>query len=385
GAGPAGRQSASCGPRPGPGVHDIVGGKRSREDRESLSEKTPDPPDSFSRTTRPHFPQREDFCLAMLAERPRCIFGRYQHDPDFCAATVCRGGPGMSVSLDQLSEWMEGKEGAHLEFKEARNRYDFDELVKYCTALANEGGGTFLLGVSDKRPRRVVGCQAFDQPERTRNGLRDRLPLRIEFDEVAHPDGRVLVFHVPARPIGTPIQDRGIYWMRDGDRLIPMSADRLRQIFAESGHDFSADICPAASFADLDLAAIEDFRRRWLARSGNQALKKLPPRQLLRDVEAMIGDQLTYAALVLFGTRPALGRHLGQAEVVFEYRSSDASGPAQDRREFRQGFFSFYDELWNLINLRNDKQHYQDGLFVLEIPTFSERPVREAILNAVSH
>src|SRR5208337_3519131 len=84
---------------------------------------------------------------------------------------------------------------------------------------------------------------------------------------------------------------------------------------SESGHDFSADICPAASFADLDLAAIEDFRRRWLARSGNQALKKLPPRQLLRDVEAMIGDQLTYAALVLFGTRPALGRHLGQAEV----------------------------------------------------------------------
>lgn len=89
--------------------------------------------------------------------------------------------------------------------------------------------------------------------------------------------------------------------------------------------------------------------------------------------------------MVLFGTREALGRLLGQAEVIFEYRSTEASGPAQQREEFRQGFFAFYDRLWALVNLRNDKQHYQDGLFVFDVPTFEERVVREAILNAVSH
>jgi ATP-dependent DNA helicase RecG len=41
--------------------------------------------------------------------------------------------------------------------------------------------------------------------------------------------------------------------------------------------------------------------------------------------------------------------------------------------------------LGHLINLRNDKQHYQDGLFMLDIPTFNEGAVREAILNAVAH
>jgi len=41
--------------------------------------------------------------------------------------------------------------------------------------------------------------------------------------------------------------------------------------------------------------------------------------------------------------------------------------------------------LWDLINLRNDLQHFQTGLFIENIPTFSERPVREAVLNAVSH
>lgn len=94
---------------------------------------------------------------------------------------------------------------------------------------------------------------------------------------------------------------------------------------------------------------------------------------------------VTYAALVLFGTRAALGRLLAQAEVIFEYRSSDAAGPAQQRIEYRQGFFSFYDDLWQTIALRNDLQHYQDGLFVLDIPTFAERSVREAVLNAVCH
>ena len=49
------------------------------------------------------------------------------------------------------------------------------------------------------------------------------------------------------------------------------------------------------------------------------------------------------------------------------------------------GFFACADQIWDLINLRNDKQHYQEGFFVFDIPTFNERVVREAILNAVSH
>jgi ATP-dependent DNA helicase RecG len=291
----------------------------------------------------------------------------------------------MSVPEQLLREWIDSKEGEHFEFKQAKNRYDFDELVQYCVALANEGGGKVLLGVTDKRPRQIVGSQAFDQPERTRSGLIDRLRLRIDFDEIATPAGRVLAFHVPPRPVGTPIEDKGIYWVRDADRLVPMPADRLRQAFAESGRDFTAEVCPDASLSDLDPAAVADFRRRWIAKSGNAALARLSDEQLLADAEALDQGRPTYAALVLFGTRAVLGRRLAQAEVTFEYRSSDASGPAQARKEYRQGFFSYYDDLWNTINLRNDLQHYQDGLFVLDIPTFAERPVREAILNAVSH
>jgi ATP-dependent DNA helicase RecG len=164
-----------------------------------------------------------------------------------------------------------------------------------------------------------------------------------------------------------------------------MMEEQLREVFNEVGHDFSADFCQGATLDDLDLEAVEDFRKRWIEKSGNTSLAQLDWKQLLHDAEAVVDGQITYAALVLFGKHQALGRHLAQAEVVFEYRSTEASGPAQQRKEYRKAFFSFYDDLWDTINLRNDLQHYQDGLFVWDIHTFDERAVREAILNAVSH
>ena len=96
-------------------------------------------------------------------------------------------------------------ETEHVEFKEAKNRYDFEELVGYCCALANEGGGSIVLGVTDKLPRRIVGTAAFDAPDRNKIGLFDRLHLRIELIEMMTPRGRVLSFVVPPRPPGRPV------------------------------------------------------------------------------------------------------------------------------------------------------------------------------------
>ena len=116
------------------------------------------------------------------------------------------------ITLEQLEELMTSKEGEHLEFKEARRNFHFETLVKYCAALSNEGGGKVILGVTDKRPRRVVGSQAFEQPERTRTGLIEQLHLNIDFSIVNHPNGRVLIFIIPTHSIGNPVKHKGIYW-----------------------------------------------------------------------------------------------------------------------------------------------------------------------------
>lgn len=292
----------------------------------------------------------------------------------------------MQVTLDQLETWLQESENEHLELKEAKSRFDFEVLVKYCAALANEGGGRVILGVSDRRPRRIVDCQAFPELERTKAGLVERLHLRIDADEVHHPNGRVLVFTVPPRPLGVPIQYKGAYWMRAGESLTPMTPDRLQTIFAEAAPDFSAEICPGATLDHLHPRAIALFRDLWRNHSGNDALATVPDAQLLADAELLGDDGVTYAALILLGTRKALGRHLALAEVIFEYRSHEAHIDYQQRKEYREAFFLFRDEIWDTINLRNDLRFYTDDGFVRsKIPSFNEEAVREAILNAVSH
>lgn len=291
----------------------------------------------------------------------------------------------MTVALDQLEKWMQEEEVEHLEFKEAKRGFSFHQLVKYCAALANERGGKLILGVTDKRPRRVVGSQVFRNISEIKLRLREELGFRVEVGEISHVDGRVLVFSCPSRPTGMPIQYKGAYWMRLGESLVPMTPDKLKAIFAEDVTDYSAEICEGASFSDLDPTGIELFRRKWIQKSGNKALSKMSEKQILADAELVVGGKVTYAALILLGTHKALGKFLSQAEVILEYRVNEASIPHDSRREFREGFFLFMDALWDEVNNRNDVQHFREGLFMRDIATFNEDVVREAILNAVSH
>ena len=284
-----------------------------------------------------------------------------------------------------IEELLDAKEGEGYQFKEAKNRFDFGEAARCCCALANCGGGNLVFGITDHRPRSVVGSAAFDQPERTRMGLIDKLKVMVDF-QLYYPEGkRVLVFRVANRPMGLPVQVDGVAWWYEGDSLIPMPEEIRRKIYWETGFDFSGSICPSAKIDDLDESAINAFREKWIEKTGNKRLLSLSDEQLLHDCEAVTDEGVTYAALILFGKREALGKYLPQSEIVFEYRSSNASGPASQREEFRVGFFACHNRLWELVNLRNDVQHYQEGFFIFDIPTFNELAIREAILNAVCH
>ncbi len=251
-----------------------------------------------------------------------------------------------------IAELLNAKEGENVEFKEEKNSYEFDNLAKCACAVSNLGGGLVVLGITDKRPRKVVGSQAFVQPERTRKGLIDRLHINVDFtelsDEASH---RMLVFIVPSRPIEQVVRNSsdGIAWWRIGNSLVPMPDEVRRQIYEEGGYDFSADICPGATLADLDKDAIANFRQRWFQRSGLKRIQTLSDRQLLMDCDAITDEGVTYAALILMGTHKSLTKYLAQAEIVFEYRPNLSFGPAPQREDFREPFFLVFDRLWENI------------------------------------
>ena len=165
--------------------------------------------------------------------------------------------------LETVQELLEAKEGEHVQFKEAKNRFDFGEAAKCCCALANNGGGKLVFDITDKRPRSVVGSAAFDQPERTRMGLIEKLKVNVDFQLFNYERKRVLVFDVKSRPIGLPVQYEGVAWIYEGDTLKPMPEDMRRSIYEETGGDFSGTICAGATVDDLDETAIENFRAKW--------------------------------------------------------------------------------------------------------------------------
>jgi len=289
------------------------------------------------------------------------------------------------TTLEQLRQLLDEPEGVRLELKEAKHNFHFEKLLEYCVALANEGGGKIIFGVTDRRPRRIVGTSAFSEPGRTEAGIHERLFKRVPVEELHTPDGRVVIVHVPGRLPGTAWQISGRYLKRAGDELTALAETELRAMFSEIGSDFSAEACDAATLADLTPTAIASFRTRWAMRTRDDRKAGWTDEQTLRDSELVADGRVTYAALILFGSREALGRFLGQAELVFEYRRSDASGPAAARAEYREGFFLWNEAIWQMINLRNERQSYQDGLFRVELPTFDEVQVREVLLNAVAH
>lgn len=143
------------------------------------------------------------------------------------------------TTVEQIDAWKDApSETQNLEFKEAKTQFDTEKLLDYCVAIANEGGGTLLLGITDKRPRRVVGTNAFQNPIKTQNQVLNTIKFRVEIEQVVHPEGRVLAVHIPSRPKGGAYSLRGMYLMRSGESLVPMTEDRLRTIFAENKQEW---------------------------------------------------------------------------------------------------------------------------------------------------
>lgn len=138
------------------------------------------------------------------------------------------------TTIQELEHYLsESKENAHLEFKEAKKQHDYKKLLRYCVAIANEGGGKYILGVTDKLPRSVVGTNAFKNIDKIQQDIFDALRFRVDVEEIDYYSKRAVIFSIPSRAKGIPYSLNGAYYMRSGEELVPMSEDQLRKIFSE--------------------------------------------------------------------------------------------------------------------------------------------------------
>ncbi len=171
------------------------------------------------------------------------------------------------------------RQGESLEFKEAKNNFDRAKLFKYVVALANEGGGHLVLGMTDKKPREVVGTSAFRNTQDLKSDVRDNTGLSIQVFEKLISEKRLLVIRAPSRPNGTAYNYKGAYFMRCGSELVPMSEDRLREIFSESrswdAETLREGLSAAEVCEELDLEALHRFLDVPLPANEDEAVGKL--------------------------------------------------------------------------------------------------------------
>lgn len=155
-------------------------------------------------------------------------------------------------------------EGERLEFKEWKRKSDVEALHRYCCALANEGGGYLVIGVTDRRPRRIVGTAVFPALDDVVARVREQVGIAVHASAVMAGGQRVVVFTVPSRPRGEPVLYQRVIYCRQGESLVPMPPDRLGAILDERGDEPTLAGGDTAVTLTLDAATTpRDFLRHY--------------------------------------------------------------------------------------------------------------------------
>lgn len=297
------------------------------------------------------------------------------------------------LTLDTLIRWLSAPaETERLEFKEAKQQLDTIRLLRYCVALANEGGGHLVLGVSDKPPRRIVGTRAFASASalnEIKARIVEKLRIRVEAVELAHSEGRVLVFEIPSRPVGQPLSFDGSYLMRAGADLAPMTPDQLRRIFAEGQPDWFAQPARQAACADevialLDTQAYFDLCALPYPTTRDGVLARLSGEGLI--MQTAEGWKITNVAAILLAKRldafsPTLAR---KAPRVVIYEGIDKTETREDKPG-SQGYAVGFENLVDFVHSAAPQNRSIEQVVREEVKMFPKQALRELIANALVH
>ena len=172
-----------------------------------------------------------------------------------------------------------------VEFKEAKNGYDFTKLGKYFSALSNEANlkgrpyAWLVFGVENKK-HAIIGSQ-FRPQRKDLDSLKSEIANKttnritfIEIYELNEPEGRVVMFQIPAAPKGFPIAFEGHYYGRDDEELSPLNLEEIERIRAQAiTEDWSAAIVSVATIEDLDDEAIALARKNFTNKFPEKALE----------------------------------------------------------------------------------------------------------------
>lgn len=297
----------------------------------------------------------------------------------------------MTVTIDKLNQWLVApSEDEHLEFKEAKYNFHFEKLVDYCVALANEGGGHIVLGVTDAPPRMIVGTNVFDPPAKTTGSIYERLHFKVTSTEINHTNGRVLIFSVPSRPVGHPIEYKGRYLMRAGEELVPMSPDALKAIFSEGQPEYVDQIVQSGCSEEdvarlLDMQSYYDLKERPFPSTRQEAVNAFVKKGFVQV------DDGTYAitklgALLFAKNLKEFGELQRKAVRVIVYDGNTKSRVKDGKdKTGNKGYATGFESLLNYVYDQLPASEEIESALRTTTHAYPHKAIRELVGNAIVH
>lgn len=283
-----------------------------------------------------------------------------------------------------------------LEFKEARRTYCFGKLGKYFSALANETNlkekdcGWLIFGVRDK-DRKVVGTQYHpDRAEldKLKAGIANKTTNRvtfIEIHEIRLPEGRVIMFQIPAAPRGIPIAWEGRYYGREGESLNALNVQEFEQI-RNQAEDWSAQICPEATLDDLDPEAIMKAREQYKHKHPSKATEvdKWDDATFLNKAKVTRRGKITRTAIILLA-KDESENFLSPSEARITWILRSENNIERDYEHFGPPFILNAEKVF--AKIRNLTYRYlpDETLFPTEVSQYDPWVIREALHNCIAH
>lgn len=291
---------------------------------------------------------------------------------------------------EYLDALLDVREGNRLEFKTAAKTYNTDAAISYCAALANEGGGYLVLGVTDEIPRDVVGSEAISNPAELEHRIFSKLRIKVQIREVLYEAKRVVVFQIPSRMKGVPIDLDGRFLMRAGESLVSMSAHQIAAILAEhQGRYEGRHVLEGVSAEEveglLDLDAYFALMQETDPRDLKGRLGRLVARRLL--VEEPQPDRYS----IMNGGALFLARSLNDFPTlalrrvrVLRYSGNDRVNAVFEHFESR-GYGIAFEPLLALIASNVPTVEVIDGGLRTTMSAYAPRALREFLANALIH
>ncbi len=285
-----------------------------------------------------------------------------------------------------------------VEFKEAKNDHSFDKIGKYFSALSNEANlkrkpyAWLIFGIEDKRHIIVGSNYRFARKkldslkEEIANKINNRITF-MEIYELTRPEGRVVMFQIPAAPEGIPVSFEGHYYGRDGGTLSPLNIVELERIRNQATlEDWSSEIITSASVDDLDNEAIKTARLNFKNKFPDKAAEvdSWDTITFLNKAKLTIKGKVTRTAILLLG-KDESEHFLQPANPKIRWLLKDARSNDKDYIITGLPVLHAVDKIY--LKIRNLKYRYiKDGtLFPEEIDQYEPFTIREAINNCIAH